>query len=77
MSGLATGNEWPPEEDTEVVRTPDERFANLPQFAFAPHYLEADGLRIHYLDEGPADAAPVLMLHGESSWSISSRANAG
>lgn len=53
----------------ETLRTPDERFANLPGYPFAPHYLEVDGLRIHFVDEGPADAAPVLMLHGEPSWS--------
>lgn len=50
-------------------RTPDERFAALPDFPFAPHYLELkDGLRLHYLDEGPRDGPPVLMLHGEPSW---------
>ena len=54
----------------EVVRTPDERFENLPDFDYAPHYLEIDGLRIHYLDEGPRDALPVLLLHGEPSWSF-------
>jgi haloalkane dehalogenase len=53
----------------EVVRTPDERFANLPGYAFAPHYVEVDGLRVHYVDEGPRAAHPVLMLHGEPSWS--------
>ena len=53
----------------EILRTPDERFANLPGYPFAPHYVEVDGLRIHYVDEGPRDAAPVLMLHGEPSWS--------
>lgn len=52
----------------DVLRTPDERFADLPGYAFAPHYVEVDGLRIHYLDEGPRDAEPVLMLHGEPSW---------
>lgn len=52
-----------------VLRTPDERFANLPDYPFAPHYCDVDGLRIHYVDEGPRDAAPVLMLHGEPSWS--------
>ena len=59
----------------DVVRTPDERFADLPEFPFAPHYAEiADGeggtLRVHYLDEGPADAAPVLLMHGEPTWSF-------
>ena len=57
----------------EVLRTPDARFANLPGWAFEPHYVElADGeggsLRMHYADEGPSSTAPVLMLHGEPSW---------
>ncbi len=57
----------------KVLRTPDDRFDALPDFAFAPHYTEiADGdgatLRVHYLDEGPRDAAPVLLMHGEPSW---------
>ena len=56
----------------EVLRTPDARFAGLPDFSFAPHYGEVanaggPGLRIHYLDEGPQNAAPVLLLHGEPS----------
>jgi len=54
----------------ETLRTPDARFANLPGYPFAPHYVEVDGLRIHYVDEGPRAAAPVLMLHGEPSWSF-------
>jgi len=53
----------------ENLRTPDARFANLPTYLFAPHYIETDGLRIHYVDEGPRDADPILMLHGEPSWS--------
>src|SRR6185312_15098936 len=53
----------------EILRTPDERFANLPDYPFAPHYIDVDGVRIHYLDEGPSDAAPVLLMHGEPSWS--------
>jgi len=53
----------------EFLRTPDERFENLPGYAFAPHYAEVGGLRMHYVDEGPRDAAPVVMLHGEPSWS--------
>jgi haloalkane dehalogenase len=57
-----------------VLRTPDERFDDLSGFAFEPRYAEipdGDGgtLRVHYLDEGPADAAPILLLHGEPSWS--------
>jgi haloalkane dehalogenase len=54
----------------DALRTPDERFANLPGYPFEPNYTEVDGLRIHYVDEGPSDAADtVLMLHGEPSWS--------
>ena len=54
-----------------ILRTPDERFASLPDFPFEPHYLSVAGdIRIHYLDEGPRDAAPVLLLHGEPSWSF-------
>jgi haloalkane dehalogenase len=53
----------------EALRTPDERFANLSGYPFVPHYVEVDGLRMHYVDEGPRDALPVLMLHGEPSWS--------
>ena len=51
-----------------VYRTPDERFASLPDYPFAPNYLEQDGLRMHYLDEGAGD--PVLLLHGEPTWSF-------
>lgn len=53
----------------DVLRTPDERFDNLPGYSFEPHYIEVGGLRMHYVDEGPRDAAPVLLLHGEPSWS--------
>jgi haloalkane dehalogenase len=51
-----------------VYRTPDERFADVPAYPFAPHYAEVDGLRMHYLDEGDGD--PVLLLHGEPTWSF-------
>ncbi|HMP63090.1 MAG TPA: haloalkane dehalogenase, partial [Phenylobacterium sp.] len=52
-----------------VLRTPDARFANLPGFHYAPNYLDihdADGtaLRIHYVDEGPKSAPPILLMHG-------------
>jgi len=54
----------------DILRTPDTAFANLPGYPFAPHYATvADGIRVHYVDEGPRNAAPVLMLHGEPSWS--------
>ena len=51
-----------------VYRTPEERFEGLPAFPFEPHYLEQDGLRLHYLDEGAGD--PLLCLHGEPTWSF-------
>jgi haloalkane dehalogenase len=53
----------------DILRTPDERFAGLAHFAFEPHYLEINGLRMHHLDEGPRDAPVMLLLHGEPSWS--------
>ena len=51
-----------------ILRTPDACFESLADFPFAPHYFEAGGLRIHYLDEGPAEAPAVLLMHGEPSW---------
>ncbi len=51
-----------------VIRTPDERFSKLPDFPFAPHYIEVNGLRIHYVDEGKGET--ILCLHGEPSWSF-------
>jgi haloalkane dehalogenase len=57
----------------KILRTPDERFVNLADYDFAPHYShvqDADGteLRLHFLDEGPRGKKPVLLLHGEPSW---------
>ncbi len=52
----------------DVYRTPDDRFAGLPDFPFAPHYVEIDELRTHYLDEGRGE--PMLLLHGEPTWSF-------
>lgn len=65
-------------EDSEIlwttggrpfVRTPDERFEALPGFGFPPHYASVDGLRMHYVDEGPGDGDVVLLLHGQPTWS--------
>ena len=58
----------------EALRTPDDRFADLPDYGFAPHYVDDlpgyAGLRVHYLDEGPRDAAvTALCLHGQPTWS--------
>ncbi len=52
-----------------VLRTPDERFAQLADYPWTPHYVDVDGLRMHYLDEGPRDAPIVLCVHGEPTWS--------
>ena len=59
----------------QVLRTPDNRFENLPDWNFAPHYADVtdaatgQGLRMAYVDEGPRDGRTVLLLHGEPSWS--------
>ncbi|HEV2873590.1 MAG TPA: alpha/beta fold hydrolase, partial [Thermoleophilaceae bacterium] len=50
----------------DVFRTPDERFEDLPGYGFAPHWHDADGLRLHYVDEGEGD--PVVCFHGEPTW---------
>jgi haloalkane dehalogenase len=53
-----------------ILRTDESRFAALPDYPFTPNYLDAEpGLRMHYVDEGPVNADPVIMLHGEPSWS--------
>lgn len=57
----------------QFLRTDDARFEGLPDYDFAPHYLEVDDteggrLRLHYIDEGPRDAAPILLMHGEPTW---------
>jgi len=59
---------------TNILRTPDERFDDLPEYTFEPHYVElADydfsSLRMHYIDEGPRDGAIILLLHGQGCWS--------
>jgi haloalkane dehalogenase len=59
----------------ERLRTPDARFAELPGCPFTPRYAELpDGLRMHYVDEGPRDAETVLLLHGQPTWSYLYRA---
>jgi len=50
----------------KVLRTPDTRFANLPDFPYPAHYVEIGETRVHYLDEGQGE--PILCLHGEPSW---------
>jgi haloalkane dehalogenase len=53
----------------KTVRTPDSHFADLEDYPFEAHYVDFDGLRMHYVDEGDPSAPPVLMLHGEPTWS--------
>ena len=62
----------------EFKRTPDERFENLPDYSFAPNYLQVDDteggqLRMHYLDEGPRDGDVVVLMHGQPVWSYLNR----
>ncbi len=60
----------------QTLRTPEDRFADLPDFGYEPHYAEVpapdgDGaLRMAWVEDGPADGEPVLLLHGEPSWSF-------
>lgn len=53
----------------KTLRTPESRFENLPDYEFKPNYVDIDGLRMHYVDEGAEDGGVVLLLHGEPSWS--------
>lgn len=53
----------------KVLRTPKDRFSNLVDFPFGEHFVEIDGMRMHYVDEGPRDSEVVLLMHGEPSWS--------
>ncbi len=62
-------NSWADQIAPGIYRTPDSRFANLKDYPFKANYLQVGDYRIHYLDEGPADADPILLLHGEPTWS--------
>ena len=53
-----------------VLRTAEERFADLPDFGYEPQYADVGGLRIAYVEAGPPTGEPVLLLHGEPSWSF-------
>ena len=52
----------------EIYRTPDVAFDGLDDFAFKPNYIEWEGLRTHFIDEGPRDGPVALLLHGEPTW---------
>jgi len=54
----------------KLLSTPEERFENLPDFTFNPHFIKVDGINIHYLDEGNKQAEVILLMHGEPSWSF-------
>jgi haloalkane dehalogenase len=54
----------------DALRTPDARFSDLPDFPYVPRYVEVEGLRIAFIDEGPRDAPVVLLMHGEPTWSF-------
>lgn len=53
----------------KVLRTPEERFRNLPDYPYVPRYADVGGVRMHYVDEGPPGEVTVLLLHGEPTWS--------
>jgi haloalkane dehalogenase len=53
----------------KILRTPESCFEGLPGYDFEPNFVELDGLRMHYVDQGPGDCETMLLLHGEPSWS--------
>jgi haloalkane dehalogenase len=55
---------------TKVLRTPEERFAHLPDFPWQPRYTQIAEVRVACIDEGPRDAPVVLLMHGEPAWSF-------
>lgn len=65
---MSDNNEGIPPLKAGVIRTPDACFERLAEFPFWPHYLDVQGYRVHYLDEGPREGTPVLLIHGEPSW---------
>jgi haloalkane dehalogenase len=75
---VAATRSWPrssgeaeyPHTLVEISRTPDERFEGLPGYDFQPNYADIDGLRLHYLDEGPDDGQPIVCFHGEPTWAF-------
>jgi haloalkane dehalogenase len=60
-------------EGVAFLRTPDSAFADLDGYGFAPHYLTVEGLRLHYVDEGPRDGPVALLMHGMPTWSYLNR----
>lgn len=60
-------------EGVAFLSTPDAAFENLAGYSFAPNYLEVEGLRLHYVDEGPRDGPVALLMHGMPTWSFLNR----
>ena len=60
-------------EGVEFIRTPEANFADLPGYPYAPHYVAFEGLRLHYVDEGPRDGPVALLMHGMPTWSFLNR----
>ena len=60
-------------EGVRFLRSPDAHFSDLPGYAFSPNYLEFEGLRLHYIDEGPRDGPVALLMHGMPTWSFLNR----
>lgn len=56
--------------EMQVLRTPEDRFADLPGFGYSPRYADVGELRLAYVEAGPPGGEPVLLLHGEPSWSF-------
>jgi len=67
--GLLAAPAFAEEVKPGVLRTAEARFAGLENYPFAPNYLQVGDIRLHYLDEGPRDAEPILLIHGEPTWS--------
>ena len=69
LAALALGAPAQAEEvGPGVLRTPDARFENLEGWPYAPNYLQVGDIRLHYVDEGPADGETLLLIHGEPTW---------
>ena len=61
------------DDGVNFVRTAEAAFAELPDYSFAPHYLSFEGLRLHFIDEGPRDGPVALLMHGMPTWSYLNR----
>ena len=63
---LQSSESWTP---AQSIKTPQDRFENLPDYPFTPNYAEISGYLVHYVDEGPRDGPVILLMHGQPSWS--------